>query len=97
MLGGVSTVLFGLIAVTGARIWVENRVNFSSSQNLLIAGVTLTLGAGDFSVSIGGFSLGGIGTATFAAIIPLQVLSERVGQPKEGGSDGADAGTATKV
>jgi uracil-xanthine permease len=97
VLGGVSTVLFGLIAVTGARIWVENRVSFSSSQNLVIAGVTLMLGAGDFSVNIGGFSLGGIGTATFAAIILQQLLSERVRQPKDGVSDGAEAGTATKV
>ena len=33
VLGGVSTVLFGLIAVTGARIWVENRVDFSKGTS----------------------------------------------------------------
>ncbi|HWK79386.1 MAG TPA: solute carrier family 23 protein, partial [Thermomicrobiales bacterium] len=39
VLGGVSTVLFGLIAVTGIRIWVENQVDFSKSTNLFIAAV----------------------------------------------------------
>jgi uracil-xanthine permease len=77
VLGGISTVLFGLIAATGGRIWVENRVNFSSARNLVTAGVTLVLGAGDFSIRIGEFSLGGIGTATLAAIVLYQLLAER--------------------
>lgn len=76
VLGGVSTVLFGLIAATGARIWVENRVDFARARNLVTVGVTLVLGAGDFAVKIGGFSLGGIGTATFGAIILYQLLRE---------------------
>lgn len=84
VLGGVSVVLFGLIAATGGRIWVENRVNFSSARNLVTAGVTLVLGAGDFSVKIGAFSLGGIGTATLAAIVLYQLLAEREPQPEEG-------------
>ncbi len=69
MLGGVSIVVFGLIAIAGAKIWVDNRVDFSRNRNLIIAAVTLVLGAGDFALSIGGFTLGGIGTATFGAIL----------------------------
>lgn len=65
VLGGASIVVFGLIAVTGARIWVTNRVDFSDNRNLIVAAVTLVLGAGDFSLHLGGFVLGGIGTATF--------------------------------
>jgi putative pyrimidine permease RutG len=84
VLGGVSTVLFGLIAATGGRIWVQNRVDFSVARNLVTAGVTLTLGAGNFSLEIGGFSLGGIGTATFGAILLYQLLREREAQPEEG-------------
>jgi len=80
VLGGVSTVLFGLIAATGARIWVENRVDFSLARNLVTAGVALTLGAGDFAIRIGGFSLGGIGTATLAAMMLFQLLSEPGGR-----------------
>ncbi|VCU70763.1 Putative pyrimidine permease RutG [Pigmentiphaga humi] len=69
VLGGVSIVVFGLIAVAGARIWVENKVDFSNNRNLIVAAVTLVLGAGDFTLHFGGFSLGGIGTATFGAIL----------------------------
>ncbi|MBR8348221.1 solute carrier family 23 protein [Burkholderia ambifaria] len=74
VLGGVSIVVFGLIAVTGARIWVVNKVDFSDNRNLIVAAVTLVLGAGDFSLKIGGFGLGGIGTATFGAIILYAIL-----------------------
>ncbi|HEU4565305.1 MAG TPA: solute carrier family 23 protein [Gemmatimonadaceae bacterium] len=83
VLGGVSVVLFGLIAATGGRIWVQNRVDFSLARNLVTAAVTLILGAGDFTLKIGGFSLGGIGTATFGAIILYQLLREREVQPEE--------------
>jgi putative pyrimidine permease RutG len=75
VLGGVSIVVFGLIAVSGARIWVENRVDFSDNRNLIVAAVTLVLGAGDFTLKLGQFALGGIGTATFGAIILHAILS----------------------
>ncbi|ALK32148.1 solute carrier family 23 protein [Burkholderia plantarii] len=81
VLGGVSIVVFGLIAVTGARIWVVNRVDFSDNRNLIVAAVTLVLGAGDFSLKLGGFALGGIGTATFGAILLYALL----GREKEPG------------
>jgi uracil-xanthine permease len=74
VLGGMSVVVFGLIAVAGARIWVVNRVDFSDNRNLIVAAVTLVLGAGDFTVNLGGFALGGIGTATFGAIILYALL-----------------------
>ncbi len=77
VLGGLAIVLFGLIAVTGGRIWVQNRVDFSKSRNLIPAAVALTLGAGNLSINLGGFILGGIGTATFGAIILYQLLRER--------------------
>ncbi len=69
VLGGVSIVVFGLIAIAGARIWVENRVDFSDNRNLIVAAITLVLGAGDFTLRFGGFTLGGIGTATCGAIL----------------------------
>ena len=68
VMGGVSIVVFGLIAVAGAKIWVENKVDFSDNKNLIVAAVTLILGTGDFTLKFGSFGLGGIGTATFGAI-----------------------------
>ncbi|MET3433759.1 uracil-xanthine permease [Herbaspirillum seropedicae] len=77
VLGGVSIVVFGLITISGARIWVENKVDFSNNTNLIVAAVTLVLGAGDFTLKLGGFALGGIGTATFGAIILHALLKRR--------------------
>ncbi len=68
VMGGVSIVVFGLIAIAGAKIWVDNRVDFSNNRNLIVAAITLILGTGDFTLKFGGFALGGIGTATFGAI-----------------------------
>ncbi|MDP3136004.1 MAG: solute carrier family 23 protein [Burkholderiaceae bacterium] len=75
VMGGVSIVVFGLIAVAGAKIWVDNRVDFSDNKNLIVAAVTLVLGTGDFTLRFGQFSLGGIGTATFGAILLYALLS----------------------
>ena len=74
VMGGVSIVVFGLIAVAGAKIWVDNRVDFSQNKNLIVAAITLILGTGDFTLKFGDFALGGIGTATFGAIILYALL-----------------------
>ncbi|MEJ5127322.1 solute carrier family 23 protein [Comamonas sp. MYb21] len=75
VMGGVSIVVFGLIAVAGAKIWVENKVDFSQHKNLIVAAITLIIGTGDFTLKFGSFALGGIGTATFGAIILYQLLN----------------------
>jgi xanthine/uracil permease len=75
VMGGVSIVVFGLIAVAGAKIWVDNRVDFSDNRNLLVAAITLVLGTGDFTLKFGAFALGGIGTATFGAILLYALLN----------------------
>ena len=77
VMGGVSIVVFGLIAVAGARIWVENKVDFSDNKNLLVAAITLVLGTGDFTLKFGQFVLGGIGTATFGAILLYALLDRK--------------------
>lgn len=77
VLGGASVVVFGLIAVAGARIWVQNKVDLGDNGNLIMVAVTLVLGAGDFALTIGSFTMGGIGTATFGAIILNALLRNR--------------------
>ncbi|MDR9904886.1 pyrimidine utilization transport protein G [Enterobacter hormaechei] len=77
VIGGASIVVFGLIAVAGARIWVQNHVDLSQNGNLIMVAVTLVLGAGDFALTLGGFTVGGIGTATFGAILLNALLSRR--------------------
>ena len=75
VMGGVSIVVFGLIAIAGCKIWVENKVDFSKNKNLIVAAITLILGTGDFTLKFGQFALGGIGTATFGAIILYALLN----------------------
>jgi len=77
VMGGVSIVVFGLITIAGAKIWVDNRVDFSDNANLIVAAVTLVLGTGDFTLKFGAFALGGIGTATFGAILLYALLRRR--------------------
>ena len=76
LLGGASMVVFGLIAIAGAKIWIDNHIDFSKNSNLIIAAVTVIMGTGNFSLHLGGFDLGGIGTATLAAIV-LNALFNR--------------------
>jgi xanthine/uracil permease len=75
VMGGVSIVVFGLIAVAGAKIWVDNKVDFSQNKNLIVAAITLILGTGNFTLTFGEFKLEGIGTATFGAIILYALLN----------------------
>ena len=82
VMGGVSIVVFGLIAGAGAKIWVDNKVDFSQNRHPIVAAITLVLGTGDFTLKFGQFALGGIGTATFGAILLWAILGA-------GGKDGA--------
>ncbi len=74
-LGGVSTALFGMIGVLGARIWIENKVDFANSTNLLIASSALIIGIADYSWTKGDYTFTGIVNATLVAVIGYQVLT----------------------
>jgi uracil-xanthine permease len=84
VIGGLSVVVFGLIAATAGRIWVQSRTDFSEARNLITVGVALVLGAGDLTLKFGAFALGGIGTATFGAILVYHGLGRRprAGEPE---------------
>ncbi|MBQ9476411.1 MAG: uracil-xanthine permease [Bacteroidales bacterium] len=78
-IGGVSLVLYGMISAVGVRNLVENRVDLTSSRNLIIAAVILVLaigikyGAND-AVSIGFTSLSGLAVAALAGIFLNAIL-----------------------
>jgi putative pyrimidine permease RutG len=83
VMGGVSIVVFGLIATAGAKIWVDNKVDFSQNRNLIVVAITLVLGTGDFTLKFGGFALGGIGTATFGAILLYALLNREPAKARQ--------------
>jgi uracil-xanthine permease len=96
VIGGLAFALFGLIAATGGRIWVQNRVDFTRNRNLIPAAVALTMGAGNFTINIGNFALSGIGTATFSAIILYQLLRKRVPEEEAGTEANSAANLVTQ-
>jgi putative pyrimidine permease RutG len=81
VVGGIVTVLFGLIVITGARIWVSNRVDLTHGPNLFIAAVVLIVGTADYTLHLGDFELGGIALGTFGAIVMNQLFGRAAPQP----------------
>lgn len=78
VIGGISIVLFGMIASIGARTLVENQVNFQSARNLIIAAVILVLGLGGaaipFSIGAVEFNIQGMALAAIVGIILNKLL-----------------------
>src|SRR3954449_8954572 len=74
VLGGAVTVLFGMIAVLGARIWLEAGVDFRDPVNLVTAALALIVGAGNYTLNWGDYKFAGIARGTLAAIVISQVL-----------------------
>ena len=69
VLGGVSLLLYGFIAVNGLKVLIKNQVNFENSKNVIVASSMLVLGlggaavgiaSGDVSITISGMSLASI-------------------------------------
>jgi uracil-xanthine permease len=74
VLGGATTLLYGMIAVLGARIWIEARVDFRDPVNLLTAGIALIVGAANYTVHLGSFEFNGIALGSFGAIAVYHLL-----------------------
>ncbi len=75
VLGGVGVALFGMIGVLGARIWIEGKVDFANSTNLIIAASALIIGISDMSWTRGDYTFSGIINATLVAILGYRVLN----------------------
>ena len=69
VLGGIMLLLFGTIASVGIQSMVRNKIDFSDSRNTVIASIMLSIGVGGAVISVGSFSLGGIGLAALVGIL----------------------------
>lgn len=69
VMGGVSLLLFGVIAASGIRMLVEARVDYSQPRNLILTSVVLVIGLSGASINIGSVPLNGMGLATVVAIL----------------------------
>ena len=74
-LGGAGTALFGMIGILGARIWIDNHVDFTNSINLIVAASALIIGISDMSWSAGKYTFSGIINATLVAVLGTMILN----------------------
>ncbi|RUS47974.1 uracil permease [Cohnella sp. AR92] len=69
VMGGVSLLLFGVIAASGFRMLVESRVDYSRPMNLYLTTIVLAAGLSGTRITAGDFSLSGMALATVVAIV----------------------------
>jgi len=79
VMGGISILLFGIIASSGLRMLVQSGIDYSQKRNLVISSVILVLGIGGGAISIGSFALHGMPLATVIGVLLNLIL------PGEGG------------
>lgn len=80
VVGGISIILFGMIASIGARTLVEEKVDFQKPRNLIVAAVILVLGLGGavLPINLGSlsFTMEGMALAAIVGIILNKLLPE---------------------
>ena len=74
VLGGVTTLLYGMIGMMGVRIWVDNHVNFDKSLNVMTAAIVMIIGIADFTFAIQGVQFNGIAIGTIAVLVAYHGL-----------------------
>ncbi len=83
VLGGVSFLLFGVIASSGLRILVENKTDFNNRRNLMIASSILVIGVGDAMLQLNPqLSFSGLTVATVIGIALNLVLPRDIESKK---------------
>ena len=86
VLGGITVVLYGMIGLVGAKIWVENRVDFGSPVNLVGLAAGLVAGIGGVTLKFtDDFELSGIALGTILVIVYFHLVAR-------GHSSGSDRG-----
>ena len=69
VMGGVSMLLFGVIAASGIRVLVESKIDYNNPVNLMLTAVVLGVGVSTASITVGTVTLSGMSLATVAAIV----------------------------
>ena len=91
VLGGVSLLLYGFIAVNGLKVLIKNQIDFEKTKNIVVASTMLVLGlggasisiiSGDLSITISGMSLAAIIGIILNLILPDEKEETNVDKPK---------------
>jgi uracil permease len=79
VMGGISIVLFGMIAAVGVRTLVEEQLDFTHSRNLLIAAVIFVVGIGVSDVPIGAnLTVSGLTLAALFGVVLNKILPQDI-------------------
>ncbi len=80
VMGGVSVILFGMIASVGVRIVVSAALDFSHSRNLIISALILVLGIGvnAFPVGTSGVTISGLAVAAVVGVVLNKILPSEI-------------------
>ncbi|MDP4102607.1 MAG: uracil permease PyrP, partial [Bacillota bacterium] len=78
VMGGVSFLLFGIIASSGLRMLIDNKIDYENNRNLIITSVILVIGVGGafIQVSQGGFQVSGMALAAIVGVILNLILPQ---------------------
>lgn len=77
VMGGVSILLFGIIASSGFRVFVEDKVDFGRKKNLILCSVIIVIGIGGASLHFGDVAIEGVALATLTGIVLNLLLPEK--------------------
>ncbi|HSP21875.1 MAG TPA: solute carrier family 23 protein [Planococcus sp. (in: firmicutes)] len=81
VLGGISILLFGIIASSGLRMLVDNKIDFGEKRNLVISSVILVIGIGGAKIEFSEtFSIEGMALAAIIGVLLNLILPGRVKQ-----------------
>jgi len=82
VLGGITVVLYGMIGLLGAKIWIDNKVNFANPVNLVPIAAGIIIGVGGVAMRFGdSFVLSGISLGSIVAIVAYHLA--RLIAPRE--------------
>ncbi len=86
VLGGISIVLFGMIASIGLRVLTDAGVDFTQSRNLIVAALILVFGLGvsglDSPIQIGDVSVSGLALAAVVGVVANVILPNAIDEPE---------------
>ncbi len=82
VIGGISFLLFGVIAFSGLRVMIEDQIDFNKKRNLMISSVILVIGIGNAYLKLGQYQFSGLAVAAVLGIVlnlilPDEAASER--------------------
>lgn len=88
VLGGVTTLLYGMIGMIGVQIWVDNKVDFGKPLNIMTASVVMIVGIADFTFAAGEVQFNGIAIGSIAVLVlyhGLKAIGKATGAIPKGG------------